>query len=645
MPMTWQRFIVEFGRGIPGHYLAAIVEQPVAAVRKARAGIAIGGAHGTTRRAVAPAFVDLFTRWRGRAPQANDWPSPLRCGHGGYQWLPPEDELLASLVGRLSKPEIAQILTARLRTTTGNATAARNIEAVQIRINKLGMQATDVVGGITVQQAGDEIGSLEIIRNAVRTGALATHRVGRLIVIPHEAWQRWKATRDIAPPGYIHLASLREPLGISSDSKLPEFAAAGYIPTAIRCNPARPGVHNGRFGTWYIDPKVGRQLVADRRSGRPMPWHGKPLLGNLKHSHARWVARQHPATCATCQTIWGAAGAPQTFADYCARYPALAHGAKRHLTMPWKPGLKPAEVAQQAQRPYQQVIDAIQSGALRASKDGRSYRITQTDATRWIARRCASGHGKGSWISIPTAGRWYDFSRQEVEQFIADGRVNARCHNGRRLVMRQQLAELRQDIGYTESQAAAKVGVTVPALRVLLDGVHWRQPGLIPLATVQAVIKRAHSQQGCTIAEAAAVLSKPETWVQDRIKDGTIRVTRARWDRRRIYITAPMFERLKAAAQHDVAPKPELPSTWINLAAAARLAGVSATTVNAWRLAGDVRTKPATKGIGSRFARVSIMARARRYWKTCRYHRAPPPEWLRAEQAADGSAETIGAIP
>ncbi|WP_027489346.1 hypothetical protein [Rhodanobacter sp. OR92] len=629
MPMTWQSFVANAPAGFSAHYLAAIVGQPIAAVRKARP----AGSAARTRVSDVAIFADLFARWHGRSPGAADWPSPLRSARSAYQWLPPEDELLASLVGRLSKPEISAILTERLRRVTGDESAVRNEQSVQIRINRLGMQASDVVGGITIQQAGAEIGSVEIVRNAIRAkGGLKTHRVGRLIVIPHAEWKRWKSTRAIAPPGYVHLASLREPLGISSDSKLPEFAQAGYIPTAIRCNPAKPGVHSGRFGTWYIDPKVARQLIADRHAGRPMPWHGKPLLGNLKHSYARWTDRQHPASCPTCRTIWGLAGAPGNFADYCERYPSLAHGAKRHLTMPWAPGLTAAEVAQQARQPRQHVLTAIRNGALRAQREGKGFRVTQTDATRWIARRCPNGSGKGCWISIRTGARWYDFTRKEIEGFIEACQLKDRRAAGQRLVMRQQLAELRQDAGYTEAQAAVKVGVTVPALRELLDGVHWRQAGLIPLATVQAVIKRMHSQQGCTIAEAADAVCKTEAWVQDRIKDGTIRITRARWDRRRLYITAPMFERLKIAAQQESPAKLELSSAWINLAAAARLAGVCTGTVNNWRVAGEVRTRQAAKGIGARFARTSIMARARRYWKTCRFHRASPPEWLQSER-------------
>jgi hypothetical protein len=275
---------------------------------------------------------------------------------------------------------------------------------------------------------------------------------------------------------------------------------------------------------------------------------------------------------------------------------------------------------------------AIRNGALRATREGRGYRVNQSDASRWVTRRCPTGNGRTSWISIETAMRWYDFTPKEIVALILGDRVRAREENGRFFVMRQQVAELRQDIGYTEAQAAAKVGVTVATLRELLAGVHWRKRGLIPLVTVQAVIKRRHSQHGYTIPEAAAEVAKPASWVQERIQDGTIRVARARWDRRRPYVTAPMLARLKRAAEHDVDRKPCLSAAWINLATAARLAGVSTGTVHAWRVAGDVRTRQTRTG--ARFARTAVMARARRYWRTCRLHRAVPPEWLRAEQAA-----------
>ncbi|MCA0196657.1 MAG: excisionase family DNA-binding protein [Proteobacteria bacterium] len=629
MQVNWQRFVATAGAGVPRAYLAAVVGQPVEAVRRVHStGRAVKGAgRGAT-------FADLFSRWNGRAPRPEEWPVPTLAGRGAYQWLPPEEELLASLVGRMDKAEIARILTVRLRDITGDRNARRDTQAVQARMNKLGLQTTDVVGGLTINQAATEVGSTEIVRNAIRTGGLKPIRMGRLLVIPHAEWKRWKEGRILAPPGYVTLASLRVPLGISSDSKLPEFASMGYIPTAIRCNPARPGVHSTKFGTWYVDPKVARKLVADRHAGRPMPWHGKPLRDNLKITFALWQERKHPASCSTCRTIWGDAGAPRTFEEYCRRYPSLAHGAKRHLTLQQHAGLTIAELASQARCRPDQVRAAIQSGALRATRIGRLYRITRTDGTRWIARRKPSGTGKRSWISLAMAKHWYGFTQREVAAFVAEGRVRSRTVDGKRLVMRQQLADLRRAIGFTERQAAARLKVTVAVLRTLLEGVNWRGTGAIPLDTVQAVAKRMQSQNGYTLEEAAEAAGRPIAWVRDRIKDGTVRATRTAWDRRRLYLTAPMLQRLKRAARRKVTTAKPLPATWINLASAARLAGVNPGTINRWRVDGEVRTRPATHGQGVRFARLSIMVRARRYWPTCRFHRAQPPEWLQAELAA-----------
>ncbi|MBN8260952.1 MAG: excisionase family DNA-binding protein [Xanthomonadales bacterium] len=628
--MSWQHFVATAGAGVPRAYLAAVVGQPVEVVRRVHShGRASAGAHaGAT-------FVDLFSRWNGRAPRADEWPAPVRAGRGHYRWLPPEDEILASLVGRMDKAAIAAALTARLRAVTGDNRARRDVQAVQGRMNKLGLQTTDVIGGITVAQAAAEIGSIEIVRNAIRArGGLKTVRLGRLIVISHAEWERWKQGRAIAPPGYVPLATLRVPLGISSDSKLPEFAAAGYVPTAIRCNPARPGVHSTKFGTWYVDPKVARRLIADRRAGRPMPWHGKPLRDNLKTTYALWQERRHPASCSTCSTIWGAEGAPRTFEEYCRRYPPLAHGAKRHLTLKLHGGLTIAELATQAGCRLDQVQAAIRSGALRATRIGRHYRITRTDGTRWIARRQPSGNGDRSWISLPMARHWYGFTQREISGFVAAGRVRARTLDGKRQVLRQQLADLRKEIGFTEAQAATRLKVSVAALRKLLEGVNWRGTGAIPHDTVNAVAKRMQSRNGYTLEQAAEATRRPVAWVRERIKDGTIRVTRTDWDRRRLYITAPMLQRLKRAARRKAKPVPTLSSSWINLAAAARLAGVSTATVNQWRVDGEVRTRPATHGQGARFARVSVMAKARRYWPTCRFHRAVPPDWLQPELAA-----------
>lgn len=628
MPLSWQAFVAGPGTaGVSTAFLAAIVGQPEASVRRVRATSGPRGGR-TTHVSDVAAFPALFARWCGRAPQDADWPPPRRAGRGAFEWLPPEDAMLASLVGRMGKNQVAEVLTRRLRKLTGDLSADRNPMSVQLRANRLGLWFTDVVGGIKVSDAGAEIGSVYVVRNAIRNGALPTTRQGRLIVIPHDAWQRWKAARELAPRGYVRLASIREQLGISSDSKLCEFAKLGYVPTAIQCNPARPDGSNTRWGCWYIAAKVARKLVADRHAGRPMPWHGKPLPDNLRHIWTRWQARKHPATCATCAAIWGKAGAPVSFDDFCKRYHPLKHGAKRHLTRVWNPGINAAQLARESGRTHAQVLAAIANGLLRATIDKRTHWITRTDATRWIARRCPTGTGAASWITLPIAKRWYGFSRRQLLAFIEAGQLEQRVDDGRVVVARQRCAELREAIGFTAQQAAAKVGVSVAAFRELLAGVDWRATELIPLSTIQAVSKRLASKAGHTLEEAAGELRVPVAWVQARIKDGTVRVTRAPWDRRRLYLTAPMVARLRAAKRRKAA-KSALSEAWIRLTPAARLAGVSTATVQNWVRAGDLRARKGADGY-RRYARVSVMSRARRYWERWTTRRADPPAWIQA---------------
>jgi hypothetical protein len=277
-----------------------------------------------------------------------EWPAPKKYrDRRGYEWQAPELALLASLVGSFGTLEIAQILTERLRRITGDPEALRKPMAVQLTTNRIGLQTKDVVGGITTSEAGKEIGSLTIINQAIAKGDLKGMRVGRRWVIPHADWAAWKAKRIFPPEGFIPLRSLKEPLSIRSD-KLSEFARLGYVPSAVRCNPYGTKGPSTQFGTWFIDPVVAERLIADRHAGRPMPWHGKPLEDNLRITFKLWQSRQHPSGCKTCAEIWGKGDAPNQFEDYAKRYPPLAHGAKRHLTMPWSPGLTLDEVARKA---------------------------------------------------------------------------------------------------------------------------------------------------------------------------------------------------------------------------------------------------------------------------------------------------------
>ena len=623
---AWQRFVIDHGYGADTRDLAFILRRPDADIRRLRATGACSK-HGRQG-----GFAELFRLWHGRDPDENDWPPPRTVRRGEYEWQGPELALLASLVGRLGIAKIAQALTARLVRLTGDPTASRGATAVQNAISRIGLQSGDVLGGVTTTDAGREIGSLAIINHSIRNGGLRAFRVGRRWVIPHDAWTTWKARRVFPPDGYVPLCTLKQPLALRSD-KLSEYARMGYLPTATRCTPYGAGLPSTQFGTWYVDPKIAGQLIADRHAGRPMPWYGKPMADNLRVTYRLWQQRKHPAGCATCAEIWGRQEAPASFEDYRERYPPLAHGAKRHLTRPWTEGLTVAEVAGKAGCSASRVRRAIANGALDARTPGGDVRITRSEATRWISRHAPTGDTQRAWLSLATAAKRFLFSRQDLRRLIVQGRLTSRTgtHGAMRgivYVSAPQCAKLREKIGFTEEEAARRAGVPLPRLRDMLRGLNWRGTGAIPLDTVKAAIKRMQSRPGHTIEEAAAALGRDPAWVEDRIKDGAVRLLRRSWDADRPYLSEPMLRRLREAAASPRAPTS--PDTdWLRLGDAALEAGVAAATIVRWAERSEVtRVRTAT---GWRYPRDAIRGRARRYWQQTRFHRANPPDWLQAE--------------
>lgn len=623
---AWERFVVDHGHQAVVSDLAFILRRPVEDINRLRAcGVCSKGGHRKT-------FIELFSLWHGRDPTDDEWPVPRKSGNGKYEWQGPEFALLASLVGRLGRTEIAQILTERLRRLTGDPSALRSPASLQVAMNRIGMQAKDVVGGITTAEAGREIGSLAIVNQAIHKGAIRAQRVGRLWVIPHDAWAAWKAKRVFPPAGYVPLAALKQPLSISSD-KLSEYARMGYVPTAIRCNPYGTGLKSTQFGTWYIDPGVAERLIADRHAGRPMPWHGKPLAENLRVTHRLWQQRKHPASCKTCADIWGRKGAPRSFEDYAERYPPLAHGAKRHLTLPWTPGLTVRELARKAGCGASRVRRAIANGTVNALQQGGEPYTSKTDATGRISRGCSAGDGHRSWISIATASKRYLFTKRQLNAFIAQGKLKSKtgtqgAMRGIVYVSWQQCANLREKTGFSEQEAARRAGVTPSEFRTALAGVDWRGTGGIPLITVQAVIKRLQSRPGRTVEEAASTLGKDIAWVDARIKDGTVRLLGRSWDMDRLYLSEPMMRRLRDAAANPRA-RTSLASGLLRLSEAALEAGVTSTTVIKWANCGELeRVQTLT---GWHYPRDAVRARARPYWLQIRFKRATPPQWLQAE--------------
>lgn len=629
-----QQFVLAHGWGARACELAAVTGlsiDEIERVKRTGATRCRAGSRST--------FAELFCLWHGRAPTDEDWPAPRKLGRrGSYEWQAPDVALLASLVGQLGKQEIASILTERLRRVSGDPTAERSEEAVQVRLNQIGLQTSDLVGGLSVKDAGREIRSVQTVYHAIRQGQLPTRKVGRLILIPREAWDAWKARRVLAPKDYVPLAPLKAKLAIRSD-KLSEFARMGLVPTAIRCHPYGTKARTTKFGTWYIDPKAARKLVADRRAGRPMPWHGKAMPDNLRAVFRRWSQRRHPQSCETCRTIWGGA-APRSEAEFSARYPPLAFGAKRHLTRVWAPGWTLDQLARRSGRTRRAVERAIGLGLLPATRHGRATYITRTDATRWIARRCPTGDCGRSWISLATARKQYGFDASELRRLIGSGELASRIGTngpmrGITYVGRHQCAMLRESLGYTLREAARRVRLTPARLEVLLRGVDWRGTGRIPAVTLDAAMKRMASQRGRTIEEAARDLAQTVEWVRDRILDGTIRVSRARWDRRRVYISDPMVERLRSTFDEPMRSKPG--AAWIRLGEAAMHAGVSTTTVIRWASDGDVALRHERDG--AYYHRRSIEAAARAHWQRTRLRRAPPPPWLSADRRSSAAAQ------
>lgn len=629
----WKQFVIRHGAGARGDHLAHLLGVPAEDVARLRA----KGVCTPLPRALH--FGELFALRHGRAPRDDEWPLPRKFA-GGYEWLAPERALLASLAGTASVQQLSKVLTARLRAITGDPHAARCKSAVQQGIQRVGLQASDVVGGIPITVAAKEIGgSRQAIYHAIEIEQLKARKIGRLWVLDRASWQQWKQGRSFPPEGYVLLASLKEPLGVRSD-KLSEFARMGYVPSAVQCNPY--GTSKGtQFGIWYVSAATAAALKRDRHLGRPMPWHGKPMMDNLRATWRTWQERKHPEVCPTCRQIWGEAGAPADFDAYVRRYPGLAHGAKRHLTMPWSPGLTLQEVAAQARVHLTLVLKAIVNASLEAtSHDGELY-VSRTEATRWIARKCPDGEGAGSWVCLDVASERYSFTKAQLKAWIADGTLRSKIGDngpmrGIQYVMRQQCARLRNDMGYTHEQAAAQLGISVERLKPLLEGAHWRQDGLIPQATVSAVRKRLQSQAGWDVQAAAEELGVELDWVEQQIRRGTVRVSQAPWDRRRRYLSAPMMQRLRAAQACGDSPAGP-PAHWLRQQAAAALAGVSPATLLKWVAAGNVAWQDAPAG--RVFNPADVRAQARVFWKNPRLTRARPPAWMTEQVPREESTE------
>lgn len=624
MDQDWQLFVLEHGWRAKRRDLALVLGQTLAEIDT------VFNTGAVKKLSKSLHFGELFSLWHGRQPKDVEWPVPNKGPkRGAYEWQMPEIQLLISMVGTLEAKEIAKVLTTRLVKLTGDEAANRTNTAVQIIINRMGLQSRDVVGGISTYAAAQEVGSMSLIRTAILRKQLTTRKVGRLIVITHRSWAEWKSKRSGPPDGFVLLSSIKSDLAIASD-KLPEFAKLGYVPTAILCTPVGVKGPSTGFGVWYIDAKVAKQMVADRRAGRPMPWHGKPLLGNLKITFKLWESRKHPSSCETCNEIWGKAGAPTDFEDYLNRYPPLQHGAKRHLTRKWEPGLTVAELAEKSGKTEAFVLDAIANGMIASTIEHGQQYISKTESTHWLSRKCPNGKSNESWLALKSAEKAYMFTEKELKNFIKNGDLITKVGDfgamrGITYVSKHQCAKLRERLGFTEAEAAKRVGVTIPKLKALLDGATWRNTNGIPLSAVQTAIKRLTSREGYTLDEAAAILGTPLQWVIDRKMDGTVKVLKCKWDGRRVYINEPGMNVLRNALINPI-NKEKLGDEWLNLAESTTEAGVTAVTLKKWVNNDEIKRKQTPSGW--RYHRQAIRARARTYWQTVHYTRKDLPSWL-----------------
>lgn len=620
---AWRTFVAANAHRGTVSMLAAVVRQPVSRVDHVVTRIRAGA--GSKKRAAT--FPELFAEFHGREPEEQEWPAPRKFAWG-YEWLAPELELLATLVGQLSGRDIASVLTQRLREVTGDSQAARGIVAVQGAAQRLGLQLGEALGGIACSAAALEIGSYNVVYHAIEARLLQAHKVGRIIVIDRASWKRFLASRDVIPDGYVRLSSIRTALGISSDAKLPEFASLGYIPTAVQIAPnGALGAGGGRI--WYISQEVADRLVADRRRGSPMPWHGKPLAINLKCSYRRWRERRHPASCKTCREIWGGGGAPGSQQAFDQVYPGLTRKQKRHLTQQWCPGLTVDEAADLTGQSAVTLRAAVKSGELKYKRASNVLYFTEAAVLRWAKNQSARS-GKDRFVRQDWIAARYGFTAREINALCVEGTLRRRG----KAISEADCITYRLSHGIGVRSAAKHLGVSVPRLKRMIedlcgtcdDIVGWNR-----FRHIQSLVSRV---QSISIEAAAQQLGKDVEWVKAHIDAGTVVPTTSKWARSERMLSKASVRKLRGLRRRKLpVPPAAVPANadeWMTTPQAAKFAGVSTTLILRWRQEG---------GIPERLERTTVLLerkalrrRAARYWRherTRNYSRRPPPAWLK----------------
>lgn len=312
----------------------------------------------------------------------------------------------------------------------------------------------------------------------------------------------------------------------------------------------------------------------------------QPRADNLKTTYQRWLDRRHPPECPDCKHIWGDQGPPDTFEDYAQRYPDLAHGAKRHLTVEWDPGLTVAEVASSIGCSQEHVREAIDNGMLEAREIGGVLHVTRTNVTRWKAAKAPAGDGARSWITLQGASERYGFTLEALQAMVDSGELSHRpggadSGEGAVLVSRRQCGQLRDKVGYTVQEAAERLNVSVALIEEHLSQAGWRRSGeLLPYETVRLLSRRLAEQRAGAQA------------------------------------TQPGDEGLVSAKE------------------AMAIASVSKATVYRWADEGLV--PQVARQSGARYRDEDVRRQARVYWGAARRQGQTPPAWLAQEKPSKG---------
>ncbi len=623
-------FVLEHGWRVRADRLAHVLGVDAAAIRTLRN-------RAPARKGTPKAFGELFTLWHGRPPAEEDWPTPRRIGtRGGYEWLTPEELLLASFVGLHGPTDVAGILTDRLRRLTGDANAVRTAHETTIHASKLGLLQSDVLGGLTTAEAAKRAGVTKtLIFQELHRGTLRAFRVGTRHVIPVRALDDWKATRLPDPPkGWVKLWDLEKPLGIAGTSRLSWYAKNGLIPGAVFCAGHR----------WWIAPERAEEMLRTFRAGEPLPWHGKYSHRSVtRRSYELWLKRRHQR-CRECAALWmRVGGEPRSFDEFHPRWMQFFEVQKRHLTAP--DGISAERSAEQLGVDKHTVGHAIKNRVLPAERIGSRWIIRRADLRAWAARpqNMTSNDRSRSHRMLTTfrdGAVRHRLTSRELGAALKSGALHVVWQNCRAYLLRHELAALKARINrISVHEAAERAKVSDAVFLRSAKACSWRPGERITARLIYEVRRRREASWQLSFAEAAARLGRPVAWIRAAIAVGVLRPLKG-VDRRQIVVGRKRVEQLLRDGIPELPPAPRRgrPVEWLQGFEACELAGVTFSTVKRWATDREIRWRPwrSTDGpFGARYHKLSVLKRARRYWsEECRFRRAQPPAWLQDPERA-----------